>query len=75
MRGSLWKHMEKSLHVVNELVHTNVFVHTAHLQEALDELVPLRIRAEAEKQRKPHHLAGRRRRRRSWAVLCAADSG
>ena len=53
MRGSLWKHMEKSLHVANELVHTNVFVHTAHLQEALDELVPLRIRAEAEKQRKP----------------------
>ena len=34
-------------------MHTNVIVHTAHLQEVLDELVPLRIRAEAEKQRKP----------------------
>ena len=28
-------------------------MHTAHLQEALDELVPLKIRVEAEKQRKP----------------------
>ena len=35
------------------LMHTNVIVHAAHLQEVLDELVPLRIRAEAEKQRKP----------------------
>ena len=55
VRGRGWKHMEESLHVriSKILVHTTVIVHTARLQEALDELLPLRIRAEAEKQRKP----------------------